>query len=451
MDMSAFQFPVMYDRLMLRRRGRAHARHGAHKRAVPLLVSALFGLLACSGVASAGNFPLSNLGPYYQQALIAPDDRTYERLRDTIPYLVTRKYATVSRVIGGGFDPPPTYPEGLHPASRLVTFAFDLRNPAGGFTFYGYRDGVCSSTGVAFPAEPTIGQIVSGQPRWSKSPPGQTAGDDFFACSYFGGPPPATQYLQAREDYTFQALVRRKTVDGGEYDASPMSVSRNGVPWASYFSAYRIGLVAGESDWVAANAAKAPELVNFFKLPSPVNNFELVSLPPPRIEEEVVEFVNRIDFPAQRTGQYFYAVRSEDKALLDSMPNWQRTGNSFKSGGYVSVCRFYGGKNSGPNTHFYSADDKECAALKAIAELSYEGQTFAVNRPLPAARPEQMTPGAVRDCPAESKPLYRLYNNASYSNGRYVSNHRYTTDHNEVAVAVREGWADEGHVMCVPL
>lgn len=406
---------------------------------------------ASAGEASITNFPLSNLGPFYQQAIVAADDKTYERLRNTVPYLVTRKYATISRVIGGGLDPPPTIPDGLYPIGRLVAFGFDGQNPAAGFMFLGYRDGVCSSTGVAFPAEPSVGQIVSGQPRWSKSPPGQSADDDYYACNYFGGSPPiGTQYLQAREDYSFQAPVRRKTVDGGEYDASRMSVIRNGLPWASYFWAYRMGLVAGESDWAAANAAKAPELVNFFKLPSPVNNFELVSLPPPRIENEVVEFVNHIDFPALRTGQYFYAVRDEDKALLDTAANWSRTGNVFKSGGYVSVCRFYGGKNGGPNTHFYSADDKECAALKAIPELSYEGQTFAVNRPLPAITPEQLMPGALRDCPAESKPLYRLYNNASYSNGRYVSNHRYTTDHTEVAVAVREGWADEGHVMCVP-
>ncbi len=418
---------------------------------IPCSVFLFLSVFSGANFANAGNFPLDTLGPYYQQALVVGDDRTYERWRDTMPYLVPRRYATISRVIGGGVDPPPDAYTGLSPVGRLVAFGFDAQNPAAGFVFYGYRDGVCSSTGVEFSAEPTIGQQVSGHPTWSKSPPGQTEGNDYYACQYFGGSPPnGQQYFQAREEYSFHAPVRRKTVDGGEYDASAMSVTRNGVPWASYFWAYRLGLVAGESDWVAANADKVPELVNFFKLPSPTNNFELVSLPPPRIEDEVVEFVNRVDFPAQRTGQYFYAVRSEDKALLDSTANWSRTGNTFKSGGYVSVCRFYGGKNGGPNTHFFSADDKECAALKAIPQLSYEGQTFATNRPLPATRPEQSFPGAVRDCPAESKPLYRLYNNASYSNGGYVSNHRYTTDFIEVAVAVREGWADEGHVMCVP-
>ena len=47
-----------------------------------------------------------------------------------------------------------------------------------------------------------------------------------------------------------------------------------------------------------------------------------------------------------------------------------------------SVCRFYDGKNGGPNTHFYSSDDNECVALKSVPQLSYEGQTFAVNMPM---------------------------------------------------------------------
>ena len=111
----------------------------------------------------------------------------------------------------------------------------------------------------------------------------------------------------------------------------------------------------------------------------------------------------------------------------------------------MSVCRFYGGKNGGPNTHFYSADDKECDGLKKIAFLDYEGQTFVVNMPLPGP-----VVNGDKPCPIDSKPLYRLYNNASSSNGKFVSNHRYTTSRVDVATFVARGWLDEGHVMCVP-
>ncbi len=248
------------------------------------------------------------------------------------------------------------------------------------------------------------------------------------------------------ESFEFGAPVRRYALDGSAFDASPMVIRRSGEPWMTLHWGYRLGLVETTLDWKQSSLFVLPELANWpFKGTFDEGEAILLNLPPPFREDDVVEYVNKTDFPRQPGGQFFYAVLASDKTLLDAQPNWQRTGNAFKSGGYVSVCRFYGGKNGGPNTHFYSADDKECTALKAIPELSYEGQTFAVNMPLPGSNADGTKP-----CPVESKPLFRLYNNASNSNGRFVSNHRYTTDRTEVAVAVREGWADEGQVMCVP-
>jgi serine protease len=116
----------------------------------------------------------------------------------------------------------------------------------------------------------------------------------------------------------------------------------------------------------------------------------------------------------------------------------------------VSVCRCCGGANGGPNTHVYSADADECDALKKVAALSYEGQTFAVSMPMRAKTAAQMLPGALRDCRVKSKPLYRLYNNASAPGKDYVSNHRYVTERADVIAAVAQGWVDEGHAMCVP-
>ena len=250
--------------------------------------------------------------------------------------------------------------------------------------------------------------------------------------------------LRATTELVTLAPVRRTAIDGGQYDASPMQVRRNGAAWYTHFWGYRLGLVANESNFVDADRGKLPAGWPIF--PSSRNNFELATLPPPWVEDDVVEYVNRTDFPNQPGGQYFYAVRAEDKTLLDSVPAWQRSGKGFKSGGYVSACRFYGGKNGGPNTHFYSADDQECAALKAIPQLGYEGQTFAVNVPLPGAAVDGIKP-----CPVGSKPLYRVYNNASSSDGRFVSNHRYLTERVDVAAAVAQGWVDEGQAMCVPL
>ena len=255
-----------------------------------------------------------------------------------------------------------------------------------------------------------------------------------------------SERLNVIDEVTFTEPKRRTALDRSQYDASAMVMVRNGVPWMTYHWGYRLGLVASKSDWNAANSLNPPELLNWPAVPSSKDEFELTALPPPRVEDDVVEYVNKTDFPKQPGGQFFYAVLAADKTLLDSVPNWQRTGKAFKSGGYVSVCRFYGGKNGGPNTHFYSADDKECAALKAVPQLSYEGQTFAVNMPMPGSNADGTKP-----CPIDSKPLYRLYNNASAPGKDYVSNHRYVAERTDIAAAVAQGWVDEGQVMCVPM
>lgn len=251
--------------------------------------------------------------------------------------------------------------------------------------------------------------------------------------------------LVTKSTYTVLAPVRRKAIDGGQYDASPLVVRRNDAAWYTHFWGYRMGLVANESNFNMADRTKFVYQWPTSNFPSSRNNFELTTLPPPWIEDDVVEYVNKQDFPAQPGGQFFYAVLPADKALLDGLPVWRRTGNTFKSGGYVSACRFYGGRNGGPNTHFYSADDKECEALKQYPFLSYEGQTFAVNVPIAA-----QASNAPATCPVASKPLYRLYNNASASTGKFVSNHRYVTQRSDVSAAVAQGWLDEGMVMCVP-
>ncbi|MCZ2134337.1 MAG: hypothetical protein LC098_02745 [Burkholderiales bacterium] len=281
-----------------------------------------------------------------------------------------------------------------------------IDSAAGTIDLYGYRDGTCNGR-IRMPL-PALGTRQTSQTRWLIDPVALVDPGD-PECNMFV-PPPNLPTPTTTDELTFSPPKRRKALDGGEYDASELVHVRNGVP-------------------------------------SPRNNFELSSLPPPWVEDEVVEYVNRVQFPAQPDGQYFYTAITADKAILDAYPAlWQRTGRSFKSGGYVGTCRFYGGRNGGPNTHFYTADAKECDALKKIDFLDYEGSSFTANMPLPGAAVE-----GIKRCPIDSKPLFRLYNDAARSNGRFVSNHRYTTDRADVAAFVARGWVDEGQVMCVPL
>lgn len=304
----------------------------------------------------------------------------------------------------------------------------------------GTFDGQCAF--IDLPATLWSGLIAPRPTVWYQAP---TCG-----ASNIETPPPLGSGWAFTDTFEFKAPVRRKTWDGGVFDASPMVQKRNGESWLTMFWGYRMGLVESQIDWDAARLRKLPAFAGWPRYAGKEEEFVLTALPPPYVEDEVIEYVNRIDFPAQPNGQYFYASRSGDKLALNASPRWSRTGKSFFSGGYVSACRFYGGKSGGPNTHFYSADDQECAALRQVPTLSYEGQAFAVNLPLPAKTASQQVPDALKDCPANSQPLFRVYNNAANSGGRFVSNHRYLTDRADVNVAVAQGWVDEGHVMCVP-
>ena len=102
----------------------------------------------------------------------------------------------------------------------------------------------------------------------------------------------------------------------------------------------------------------------------------------------------------------------------------------------------------GPNTHFFTADDKECAALKALPFLAYEGNPFVADLPTPAVSATELP-----TCRGGTRPLYRAYNNA-YSLTRkndWESNHRFVTDKADIDAMVAAGWVDEGVAMCVPM
>ena len=259
-----------------------------------------------------------------------------------------------------------------------------------------------------------------------------------------------------RDDVTFSAPTRRKALDGSEYEASAMKVLRGGEPWMTYFWGYRLGMVAGESNWSMSSLPNVPALSTWPKFPSNADNFELVALPPPLKEGEAIEYVNFQDFPRSPGGQYFYSTTTADREALDSgrAGKWERTGQRFNTGGYVSVCRFYGSVSPGPNTHFFTADANECKALRDLQvvprpadrqQLNFEDIPFHASRPV-------LTALGANVCPTQSLPLYRAYNAAFGSTGRknYDSNHRFSTRSEDILAMTKLGWIDEGVVMCVP-
>lgn len=155
--------------------------------------------------------------------------------------------------------------------------------------------------------------------------------------------------------------------------------------------------------------------------------------------EPVIEFYNA------NLDHYFVTISVAEADGIDrgaAGPGWHRTARVF--GAYadahsappdaVPVCRFYGNvAHGGPNSHFYTADPLECAAVQRDPGWLFEGIAFHARLPVAG------------ECPAATVPVLRNYNRR-FAQGD--SNHRYTTDrdlHDEMAAI---GWATEGTVMC---
>ena len=164
-----------------------------------------------------------------------------------------------------------------------------------------------------------------------------------------------------------------------------------------------------------------------------------------------------IEFHNATLDHYFVTANSAEAAAIDdgsAGPGWSRTGQSWKGwvGGPIpnaaEVCRFYGtsdinpatGLRRGPNSHFYTLQPVECAAVKLDPGWTYEfPNKFWMMKP-------DGVPGS--DCPAWTQPVYRAYNNRFASND---SNHRYLVSAALYNQMVSKGWSGEGVVMCAPL
>ena len=156
---------------------------------------------------------------------------------------------------------------------------------------------------------------------------------------------------------------------------------------------------------------------------------------PPAHASEAVEYYH------QGLDHYFITSDANEKRALDAglHRGWVRTGQTFqvfntgdaRLAKSVPVCRFYGNPARGLDSHFYSATPQECVEVKARFPnewLIESDEVFRVHGVSP-------TTGL---CPANTTPVYRLYN------GRADVNHRYTTDLSVVDAMLAKGYTLEG-------
>jgi hypothetical protein len=173
------------------------------------------------------------------------------------------------------------------------------------------------------------------------------------------------------------------------------------------------------------------------------------------LHNKIVTFTVSLTYPSaieyfdRALGHYFYTSNPNEIAILDRGSDWARTGQSFhviipEIGRDLlrRVCRFYGLPNAGLDSHFFSADQSECAFVKFYWSASWLLETD-----------DAFMVGPSYECSGGTIPLYRVYND------RPDANHRYTTSLQTRNDMVALGWIVEGaglpdypepHVMCVP-
>ena len=161
--------------------------------------------------------------------------------------------------------------------------------------------------------------------------------------------------------------------------------------------------------------------------------------------------VSVVEFYHPDLRHYFITADPLEIAALDAgqRPFWKRTGETFNV--YAAstrtdevtspVCRFYGRPGKGLDSHFFSASTTECAAVQERFADSWILET-------PSAF-SAFLPSPDGTCPAGSRPVYRVYNNRSDINHRYVTS---AVVRDEM---VSQGWIAEGYgpasvAMCAP-
>jgi hypothetical protein len=168
---------------------------------------------------------------------------------------------------------------------------------------------------------------------------------------------------------------------------------------------------------------------------------EYIGVPPPGNKVRAIEYYH-LGFD-----HYFVASTAQEISDLDNgvHAGWSRTGYGFNvwdaaGSGTSPVCRFYIPPGYG-DSHFFSASPEECS----VAATMFPWLVKETDAAFYIALPDTAT-GA---CASTQTPVYRLWN------GRYDSNHRYTTSAVVKAFMIAKGYIAEGYgpdqvVMCAP-
>ncbi len=163
--------------------------------------------------------------------------------------------------------------------------------------------------------------------------------------------------------------------------------------------------------------------------------------------------VPMVEFLHTALNYYFITASQSDIALLDKVPAFIRTGESFPVypapfAGTHGITRFYFDRvavGQSRGSHFYTVVDSEIAAVTALNPTNTPAPQLPVNEGVNSYAFVPVTTGA---CAAGQRPVYRVFR----GNARFPDdpNHRFTTSLTIYNNFVALGWDGEGVKFCVP-
>ena len=167
----------------------------------------------------------------------------------------------------------------------------------------------------------------------------------------------------------------------------------------------------------------------------------------------VAPSVPMVEFLHTALNYYFITASPTDIAVLDTVPAFVRTGESFPVyaapyAGTHGITRFYFDRiavNQSRGSHFYTSVDSEVAAVAALNPSNMPAPRLPVNEGVNSYAFLPVTAGV---CAAGQRPVYRIFR----GNARFPDdpNHRFTTSLTIYNNFVALGWDGEGVKFCVP-
>ena len=249
-------------------------------------------------------------------------------------------------------------------------------------------------------------------------------------------------------------VVAGRCFDGAGIDFCLARYLANGVLDASFGSSGKVITAIGSSTDVANSAALQPDgkiVVAGFCSNGSNDDFCLARYDGgPNTPKTLTEYIyNPLNY-------YFLTSRDTEKAALDALPGWARTGQSFSTRsfadpGALGISRYYFDQianNQTRGSHFYTLVNSERTALSALNPNNLSLPRLPFNEGIDSYAFAPFIEGVGGSCAAGQTPVYRLFRGQV----RFPDdpNHRFTTSLALYNQFIALGWDGEGVKLCAP-